>query len=47
MLPQFSEKQPKNQLQVSSCRIPDDWLDNRRHPFFMARAVLRRLIESM
>jgi hypothetical protein len=26
------------------CRIPDDWLDNRRHSFFMARAVLRRLM---
>jgi hypothetical protein len=30
-----------------SCRIPDDWIDNKRHPLFMARQVLRTLIESL
>jgi hypothetical protein len=29
------------------CRIPDDWIDNKRHPLFMARKVLRTLIEPL
>jgi len=29
-----------------SCRIPDDHIASRRHPLFMARAVLRALIEE-
>ena len=29
------------------CRIPDDRIDSRRYPLFMARAVLKELIESL
>ncbi|WP_233205552.1 hypothetical protein [Acidovorax sp. 56] len=32
---------------VSSCRIPDDCIDSKRYPLFMARAVLKKLIESL
>ena len=31
----------------SSCRIPDDCIDKNRYPLFMARSVLRELIESL
>ncbi|MFD2378102.1 hypothetical protein ACFSTJ_12355 [Ottowia pentelensis] len=30
-----------------TCRIPDDYIDENRYPLFMARAVLRELIESL
>ena len=29
------------------CRIPDDCIDSKRYPLFMARAVLQELIESL
>ena len=29
-----------------TCRIPDDYIDSRRYPLFMARAVLQALIEE-
>ena len=32
---------------VVSCRIPDDCIDKNRYPLFMARSVLRELIESL
>ena len=32
---------------VASCRIPDDCIDPKRYPLFMARAVLQELIESL
>ena len=32
---------------VSRCRIPDDCIDKNRYPLFMARSVLRELIESL
>lgn len=32
---------------LSSCRIPDDCIDSKRYPLFMARAVLKELIESL
>lgn len=32
---------------LSTCRIPDDCIDEKRYPLFMARAVLRELIESL
>lgn len=35
-----------NSLQAS-CRIPDDCIDKNRYPLFMARSVLRELIESL
>jgi hypothetical protein len=28
-------------------RIPDDWIDNKRYPLFMAREVMRALIEQL
>ena len=28
------------------CRIPDDCIDSKRYPLFMARAVLKELIKS-
>lgn len=30
-----------------SCRIPDDWIDKKRYPLFMARDVLRGLVQSL
>ena len=30
-----------------TCRIPDDCIDEKRYPLFMARAVLQELIESL
>ena len=30
-----------------TCRIPDDCIDEKRYPLFMARAVMRELIESL
>ena len=31
---------------MARCRIPDDCIDEKRYPLFMARAVLQELIES-
>ena len=31
----------------AKCRIPDDCIDEKRYPLFMARAVLKELIESL
>jgi len=31
----------------ATCRIPDDCIDPKRYPLFMARAVLQELIESL
>ncbi|QLA81138.1 hypothetical protein EXV95_11120 [Acidovorax sp. JMULE5] len=33
--------------ELLSCRIPDDCIDSKRYPLFMARAVLKELIESL
>ena len=30
-----------------SCRIPDDCIDSKRYPLFMARDVMRVLIEQL
>ena len=32
---------------IHTCRIPDDCIDPKRYPLFMARAVLQELIESL
>ena len=32
---------------MDKCRIPDDCIDKNRYPLFMARSVLRELIESL
>ena len=32
---------------LRNCRIPDDCIDSKRYPLFMARAVLQELIESL
>ena len=32
---------------MPSCRIPDDCIDSKRYPLFIARAVLKELIESL
>ena len=32
---------------VIRCRIPDDCIDEKRYPLFMARTVLQELIESL
>ena len=37
----------RSQRLVFSCRIPDDCIDEKRYPLFMARAVLQELIESL
>ena len=32
---------------ATTCRIPDDCIDSKRYPLFIARAVLKELIESL
>ena len=32
---------------VLNCRIPDDCIDSKRYPLFMARDVMRVLIEQL
>ena len=32
---------------LPKCRIPDDCIDSKRYPLFIARAVLEELIESL
>ena len=32
---------------LGNCRIPDDCIDSKRYPLFIARAVLKELIESL
>lgn len=32
---------------IVTCRIPDDCIDSKRYPLFIARAVLQELIESL
>ena len=32
---------------LNSCRIPDDCIDKKRYPLFMARDVLRELVQSL
>ena len=32
---------------LDMCRIPDDCIDSKRYPLFIARAVLKELIESL
>ena len=37
---------PSYQL-LANCHIPDDCIDSKRYPLFMARAVLQELIKSL
>ena len=32
---------------VVKCRIPDDCIDSRRYPLFMARAAMRGLVQDL
>jgi hypothetical protein len=32
---------------VNKCRIPDDCIDSKRYPLFMAREVMRQLIDNL
>ena len=32
---------------LAICRIPDDWIDTKRYALFMARDVMRALIDQM
>ena len=41
------EKTKRAVLVSTKCRIPDDCIDSKRYPLFMARAVLKELIESL
>ena len=34
-------------IKPHSCCIPDDWIDSKRYPLFMARDVMRTLIEQL
>ena len=40
------ENSPKEDEELYKCRIPDDCIDSKRYPLFMARAVLKELIKS-
>lgn len=33
--------------EMPSCRIPDDCIDQKRYPLFMARDVLKALVQSI
>ena len=46
-LKELSRKAAMNLAGVLTCRIPDDCIDEKRYPLFMARAVLQELIESL
>ena len=37
----------KFKLVLCMCRIPDDCIDSKRYPLFMARDVMRVLIEQL
>ena len=37
----------QGQGSLAICRIPDDCIDYKRYPLFIARAVLKELIESL
>ena len=37
----------KSHAGSASCRIPDDWIDTKRYALFMARDVMRALIDQM
>ena len=41
------QKTRQRQIWVANCRIPDDRIDEKRYPLFIARAVLKELIESL
>ncbi len=45
--PHLFHKRPYDRTGCDSCRIPDDCIDSKRYPLFMARAVLKELIESL
>jgi len=32
---------------VAKCRIPDDCIDPKRYPLFMAKEVMRQLIDNL
>ena len=32
---------------MDTCRIPDDCIDSKRYPLFMAREVMRQLIDNL
>lgn len=34
-------------LPMNSCRIPDDCIDSKRYPLFMAKEVMRQLIDNL
>ncbi len=40
-------KMQNSMCEVATCRIPDDCIDSKRYPLFIARTVLRELIESL
>ncbi len=35
------------EVEARMCRVPDDCIDSRRYPLFMAREVMRGLIEQL
>ena len=37
----------KAEYEGTNCRIPDDCIDSKRYPLFMARDVMRVLIEQL
>ncbi len=43
----WSSSVPPKLHHLAKCRIPDDCIDSKRYPLFMARAVLKELIESL
>ena len=42
-----SAQAEQGRFPMPKCRIPDDCIDSKRYPLFIARAVLKELIESL
>ncbi len=42
-----SYKSPTTSTVIATCRIPDDCIDSKRYPLFMAREVMRQLIDNL
>jgi hypothetical protein len=40
-------KVPCLSFPLNNCRIPDDCIDSKRYPLFMAREVMRQLIDNL
>jgi len=47
VLPLLAPMKSADPLLISTCRIPDDCIDNKRYPLFIAREVMQALIDQL